>query len=176
MSNRSKETLIYALIDPRDQTIFYVGQSRRGSYEPEWYIKSAHRGSTQRKVKAKLRQIHLLGLKTEWCILEETDDLDIAETFWICSLLATGANLTNMKFGGYGAKSTRHPDTGKNISKARKGQPNLSARKPESYPMVSCAVCDTIHKTYLRPADREKGKDTFFCSKDCLKVRACYGV
>lgn len=159
---------IYALLDPRDETIFYVGQSRRGSYEPEWYIKSAHRGSTQRKVKAKLRQLHNLGLKAEWCVLEETDDLDTAETFWICSLLASGAHLTNMKFGGYGAKSTRHPDTGRNISKARKGQPLFAARKPEAYPIVACSKCGKLHKTYLRPSDREKGKSRFFCSRECM--------
>lgn len=160
---------IYGLIDPRDQTIFYVGQSSRGSYEPEWYIKSGHRGSTQRKVKSRLRQIHNLGLKTEWCILEETDQLDLAEGFWICSLLAAGAKLTNMKFGGYGAKLTRHPDTGKKISAARRGQPLLLARKPDCRRMVQCDLCSITIERYLRPSQRsgEQKMPRFFCSRDC---------
>lgn len=164
------DRFVYALIDPRDETIFYVGQSSRGPYEPEWYIKSAHRGSTQRKVKSKLRSLHYLGFLADWCILEETDNLDVAETFWICSLLAAGAKLTNMRFGGYGAKGLRHPDTGKNISKARKGKPNLSARKPEVHPEVTCGTCGKIHQTYLRPEDIGVKKN-FFCSLICSARR-----
>lgn len=167
---------IYGLIDPRDDTVFYVGQSKRGSFEPEFYIKSAHRGSTQRRVKAKLRGLYALGLKAQWCILEETDDLDLAESFWICSILAAGGKLTNMTFGGYGASGVRHPDTGKNISRARRGKPNLSARKPEARPFVSCNRCGKIHQTYMRPRDRMTGKSNFFCSLECWKKRKSDGV
>lgn len=167
---------VYALIDPRSDEIFYVGQSSRGAYEPEWYIKSAHRGSTQRKVKAKLRQIHDAGRKAEWAVLEESDDLNAAECFWIASIRAAGGSLTNMTPGGRESGSQRHSDTGKNISKAVKGKPRPNTRKQEVRPMVTCACCDREFQTYLRPSDRIKGKNKFFCSNDCRIQRYAHGV
>ncbi len=111
------DRIIYALVDPRVETIFYAGKSQRGSEEPEQYINNAHRGSTQRKVKAKLRQIHLLGMRATWELLEEVPEdqsLDDAEKFWIASILATGALLANMTPGGDGVpKGTKPWNAGK---------------------------------------------------------------
>ena len=100
---------IYGLIDPRNRSVFYVGQSSRGSIEPEDYIRRAGSGKTTRLVKRYLRRLHLLGLKSEWEILEEIDldHLDDAERFWIASIRSCGAALANMTDGGEGLKGYR---------------------------------------------------------------------
>lgn len=160
---------IYGLIDPRDSTIFYVGQSSRGAYEPEFYIRAAHRGSTQRRVKAKLRQLSDLGMRAGWQVLEETEELNAAECFWISSIKAAGGKLTNMTPGGRESGSQRHPDTGRNISKSRKGKPNLAAHKPEAYAVLNCVRCDKSFRKYIRPSDRALGRKNFFCTLHCAQ-------
>lgn len=95
---------VYGLIDPRDQTIFYVGLTRRGAVEPGGYVRYAHRGSTTQKVRRYLRRLFKLGVKAEWTVLEECLETHLAdaERFWIASLRAAGAILMNVKDGGEG--------------------------------------------------------------------------
>ncbi len=104
---------IFGLFDPRDQTCFYVGLTRRGKAEPEGYIKSAHRGLTAQKVRRYLRHLFKLGFRASWDILEETTNeaLEDAERFWIASFRAAGAILMNVKDGGEkGGRGYRHTD------------------------------------------------------------------
>lgn len=164
------ENLIYGLIDPRNSTLFYVGQSSRGAFEPEHYVRTAHRGSTVRKMKRVLRALHNLGLKAEWTILEEVDSaelLDDAESFWISAITVTGAFLANMTPGGYAKGAKRSPDTGKKISLATKGIPRPHTTKPECRIKITCHFCGDMIERYVRPAHRISNRPNYFCSRSC---------
>ncbi len=103
MTNTESKCFIYCLIDPRDETIFYVGQSSRGADEPEQYIRYGHL-TTRRLVCRELFRIKRLGLQASWEVLEECSitELSIIEVFWISNLRASGARLMNMTNGGEG--------------------------------------------------------------------------
>ncbi len=121
---------IFGLVDPRDDVMFYIGQSKVGKKEPDGYIAGAHRGSTSRKVKRYLRHLYHLGLKAYWveiesCTLETVDD---AEIFWIAFCRATGADITNMTDGGQkNATGYRHTAESKAIISAKSKLKVMSA-------------------------------------------------
>ncbi len=96
------KVFIYCLIDPRDSSAFYVGQTCVGKSEPLGYIKKGHRRKSKRNVIQYLRRLHKLGLEASWEILEEcsTIELDDFERWWIASFRVTGAILTNIADGG----------------------------------------------------------------------------
>jgi hypothetical protein len=87
---------IYGLVDPRDGQLRYVGQTSMGFVRPK-KLHAAKCGSWQKSLKNK-------GLEPEIIVLEETDDLNCAEEFWISSFRMIGADLTNMTTGGEGLK------------------------------------------------------------------------
>ena len=92
--------LIYGLIDPRTNSLRYVGQSVRLS-KRFWRhcnplpTDRSHRGCW-------LRGLKKAGLVPQLIVLEEavtSDEATILETFWIASLRSVGANLVNMTDG-----------------------------------------------------------------------------
>lgn len=118
-------SFIFCLIDPRDETIFYVGQTSTGPREPEKYVRRGY-GGTKRNVCRYTRRLEKLGLQASWEILEEVsiEMLDDAERFWISNFRAAGVALTNIADGGAGNRGFRHtPEAKEKISTALVGRP-----------------------------------------------------
>lgn len=88
---------IYGLIDPRDGQIRYVGQSSVGMKRAE-VLHSAKCKSWQMSLRSQ-------NLREEVEIIEETEDLNDAEMFWIAYFRMIGADLTNLTAGGEGLKN-----------------------------------------------------------------------
>src|SRR5574337_1080491 len=96
------QQFIYGLEDPRDGTVFYVGQTTVGAREPLGYIRHGHKGRLSRKICRHLRHLWKRGIVPTWSILEEVpeESLNDAELFWIGSLRSAGAILMNVADGG----------------------------------------------------------------------------
>lgn len=97
---------IYALRDPRDGSVRYVGQT----LAPLWsrlsdHIQAAKRGKPKHSPKAAwIRDLRALGLKPAIVLLEECDgDWREAECRWIASF----SDLYNAKRGGGGGSQNR---------------------------------------------------------------------
>lgn len=157
---------VYGLFDPRDNTLFYVGLTRRGKIEPEGYVKAAHRGSTTQKVRRHLRHLHKIGVTAYWDILEECadDTVDDAERFWIASMRACGAILMNVKDGGQigGGLGQRHSVETRALIGAKS---RLKVMSPEARARISAALKlrppaseETRHKLRRSRSDETKRK------------------
>lgn len=91
---------IYAIVDPRNQRIFYIGHSSR----PE-LRRSQHLEGEDSLSGLTIRQIQSAGQAPFFVILEECETKEralMAEIFWIELMSARGAPLTNCQnYGGY---------------------------------------------------------------------------
>lgn len=91
---------VYGLIDPRDGSIFYVGQTS------DWLERRAqHQAGTDQLSGLKVRELRLAGFMPQVVVFErcrnETASLS-AEVFWIEMLMGRGAKLLNAQAtGGY---------------------------------------------------------------------------
>lgn len=144
--------LIYALTDPRDGQVRYVGQSSRGLARPREHVKP--RGPTvthkDRWVAALLRQ----GLMYDVSILYQSPTatlLSDAEVFWIAEMKRRGHDLTNGTAGGEGGPRT--PEVRKKMSEAKKGKPvsdrcleGLARYRTEGHPRSVVATEKTAAK------------------------------
>ena len=99
----SETTFIYALVDPRDARIRYVGKSRDPELRTREHIGEQRRNKGSNNFfRAWLRQ---LGWNPPpVLILEEVikTSADRAERWWIASLKSAGFNLANLHPGGTG--------------------------------------------------------------------------
>lgn len=97
--------LIYALVDPRDGEIRYIGKSSTGLKRPNTHM-NANKLARDRTDKAGwLKALVLVGLRCEIRILERLEhgfQLDESERRWIAHGRANGWKLTNMTDGGDG--------------------------------------------------------------------------
>ena len=158
------DCFIYGLIDPRDGSIFYVGQTSRGSIEPEGYIKTAHRFPTRRPLRRYLRRIYNLGLTAHWEILEEVDEnqLNDAEKFWIASLRASGAILSNRADGGPTNKGYRwtveQKENQRIVQAAANSRPEVIANKiaAQNRPDVKARASEKQREVQNRPEIKAK--------------------
>jgi hypothetical protein len=124
-----RSTFIYALVDPRNQTMRYIGKSVRPKTRfSEHLSQSSLKVDTYKNhwIKSLLR----LGLKPELEIIDEVDyrdDWSIEEKRWIARIrnLAPGyPNLTNVSDGGEGIEGCVMPEEiRKKISQANRGVP-----------------------------------------------------
>jgi hypothetical protein len=92
MSN--KPVFIYALVDPRDDSIFYVGASVNPElrlYQHRWCY------FTGQALKVVIAELDACGIKIGVRVLEEANDQnrDERESYWIAKLQAEGLQLTN---------------------------------------------------------------------------------
>lgn len=91
---------IYAIIDPRSDDVFYIGET--GNYERRC---KEHIEGTDQLSGQVIGQIKANGFVPRFCVLErcETEECAMrAEIFWIETLKARGARLTNAQaFSGY---------------------------------------------------------------------------
>jgi hypothetical protein len=130
-----KPVHIYALINPLDQTAFYVGATTRTL----GLRLSSHRNdAVQLKMgSAKcdvIRVIEAQGRRAEIVELEVApfDDWVAAEQFWIAYLKGLGASLTNRAIGGAGATGSRQTkDTQRHRSEAAQGRDMSALHTPD---------------------------------------------
>lgn len=117
-------THIYALIDPRDNQVRYIGKSDavcRRFKEHQSDIKSA---SNNKKI-AWLKKLSKLGLQPRVVIIETISKLVWAETEieWIRYFRSIGARLTNSTDGGEGIEGYKLTEAQKEkVSKMFKGK------------------------------------------------------
>ena len=93
---------IYALVDPRDDAIRYVGKSHRPERRLREHIKGARDGKKTHCCNW-LRELGREGVKPEMVLIEACtiDTWADREVFWIGEI-GKFANLTNMCAGGEG--------------------------------------------------------------------------
>ena len=142
---RSRENIIYALIDPRDGEIRYIGKSRYGLGRAKVHrtlaLAKKDDGSwkSQYHVDRWIRQLESDRVTFEIFVLEsiiENDDakknLSDSERAWILFLRINGARLTNMTDGGdgIGMSGENHPMYGRHHSERAKMLIGLASSGP----------------------------------------------
>jgi len=106
--------IIYALIDPRYNTVRYIGKSSRGLDRPYEHAKLAATRDPRYDLKycyRWVRSLQRLGLEYEVIVLEEVDCsdwLNVHEKWWIAFARAWDCRLTNLTDGGEGMLGYRH--------------------------------------------------------------------
>jgi hypothetical protein len=99
-----RENIVYALRDPRDLEIRYVGQSIRGLQRArDHWRPSAIKKRENPHTANWLALVIASGLKPVAEVLETVrspEELDEAETFWIAKCRSMGYRLTNFNDGG----------------------------------------------------------------------------
>jgi len=124
----SQNTFIYALVDPRDKRIRYVGKSNTPKRRLNHHLHDnwvCHRTNW-------IKQLLGIGLSPQLIILEEVEQRiwKERECFWISLLRANGFNLVNSTEGGDGlenpSEEVRHKISVANIGRpsSRKGKKN----------------------------------------------------
>ncbi len=117
--------LVYALTDPRDGTVRYIGKSSSGLQRAQ------HHATPQKLKKDKtykgnwIRSLLSLGLRPSIEVVEELPIRDLladTERFWIAQFRAWGFRLTNLTSGGDGCASFRTESHKRKISAAHKGK------------------------------------------------------
>lgn len=132
--------IVYALVDPRDGTPKYVGQSRNGTKRARAHMmpSSLNKPDNPRK-NDWLRELLALGLSPEIRVLAnfiDGDPLDLAERKWIAHGWREW-NIFNIASGGSSQMLGRHhsPESRRKMSKANTGQkrsPDQISRMSES--------------------------------------------
>ena len=99
-----KPVFVYALVDPRDSAIRYVGQSQDPQMRLSSHVKNAHRGDNSHRSRW-IRKLLEVSLEPTLHILQACSSREQAsnsERFWISYGYAVGWQLTNMTAGGDG--------------------------------------------------------------------------
>ncbi len=116
---------IYALVDPRDGAVRYVGVSKKVQARL-----AQHLSEIQNSKRAWLSELKASGLSPEIKILETVEiegDIDSSslerEQYWINTLLQLGAPLTNIS-GIFHAQSLKQQNESQNAPQSRK-QPEV---------------------------------------------------
>jgi hypothetical protein len=99
---------IYGLLDPRDESVRYVGFSTNLSYRYKHHV--THLNGTRTPLRDWMRELRAVGVKPLLQILEVSSGINWAEreAYWISVHASTGL-LLNLSLGGEGA--TRRPAT-----------------------------------------------------------------
>lgn len=166
------ENLIYALVDPRNDEVRYVGQTtygetRFGQHGMEAFLKQSERTYKTRWI----RKLHRLGLNYKAAVLEEVPDpadLDLVESFWISQMLGMGCRLTNATKGGGGLRGHKHTEEHKRkISEAQLGEKghwfgkkfSLESRIKKSRSLGGRAIRDSLGREFpsIAEAARQLG-------------------
>jgi DNA-binding NarL/FixJ family response regulator len=131
MDSVTQTTFIYALVDPRDGRIRYVGKANDPQVRLRNHVKESRNGHSDHKA----RWVRLLlreNLYPQLLILEEcyTSEWKERECFYIADFRAKGYDLVNAKDGGDGLELT--DEVRAKMSAAKKGKPALNKGKPAS--------------------------------------------
>jgi len=102
-----KKYIIYALVDPRDNQIRYIGRSSSGLGRPQYHMSKRTLQKSTLKVHNWIKGLLNKDLRPVVSVLEEWDTtdyvvLDTAEIKWIKYYRELGCRLTNMTDGGSG--------------------------------------------------------------------------
>lgn len=114
-------TFIYALIDPRDQTIRYIGKSD----DPHKRLLVHLREKSDTYKNRWIKSLQSQGLVPELLIVEEVsrDQWGVREQYWIVYYREQGAALTNTEEGGLGRRNYETSlETRAKLSAAKKGK------------------------------------------------------
>jgi predicted GIY-YIG superfamily endonuclease len=97
---------VYALVDPTNDEVFYVGYTKQSSLRRfSQHKETRSRGGNGKKVKVRVATIQQRGEQPEMLILEKTKDTS-REQFWIKYLNRLGALLLNIQTQFYTSLST----------------------------------------------------------------------
>ncbi len=127
---------IYGLLDPRDGSLRYVGQTTRSLKKRLQEHLSLASRSKQTHVSHWLKLLWGLGLRP---YVQEFDsafsraELDVLEVTTICAARVLGICLTNHTDGGGGQKGRKYTDASRaKMSASHKGKPAPHMRRPRS--------------------------------------------
>lgn len=116
--------LIYALSDPIDGAIRYVGRSSDGLDRPRAHMLNTAEFRSKTYKAIWVRSIVRMGLIPTIEIIEEfssSEELPEAERFWISQIRSWGFRLTNLSDGGEGANGVpKSPETLEKLSASLK--------------------------------------------------------
>ena len=93
---------IYALRDPRDDTMRYIGKARDVARRYGEHCRLSNNLCTRRHVCNWLRGLLNAGFLPQLQVLEQAQDWTEAEPRWIAAMRAAGQPLTNLADGGVG--------------------------------------------------------------------------
>lgn len=133
---------IYALLDPRDNAVRYVGKTKMAlEYRLASHISSCQRANNHRT--NWLRKLLRLGLRPIIQLLEVVleEEWQDAERRWISQFRDAGARLTNSTNGGDGLTEPT-PETRAKLSAALRGKPGRHTTKhtPEAIAKMRAAL------------------------------------
>lgn len=115
MSRRAQSWLVYGIIDPRSDALFYIGQTRCFARR-----RSEHLEGTDQISGLVIRQIQEAGFLPHFLVLERHDNEETAlraEIYWIETLLARGIELTNAQaFEGFNDRKNKRRTEQKKLS------------------------------------------------------------
>lgn len=100
------DNIIYALIDPRNEEVRYIGKSTQGLKRPRQHKNPYQLRHEKHTYKTRwIKQLLNLGLTYKIRIIQSyltSDYLSEAEKFWISLFIKRGCRLTNITEGGEG--------------------------------------------------------------------------
>lgn len=95
----SGDFTIYALLDPRDRQVRYVGMTKNPAQRMARHLVEARRKGRTKRLEW-VRSLVIAGVEPEMIEVERTSDWHEAEQFWIAYFRAMGADLVNGNEGG----------------------------------------------------------------------------
>lgn len=198
MSETSRPTIIYALVDPRSSEVRYVGKTQRSlaaRIRQHLWRKNL---TPRRHSSCWLAGLVADGLSPKPLVLEEVPedgDWQAAERKWIAHYRESGARLTNLTDGGEGVAGYRMPaerrqqlsealkgrvfdeEWRRNISKATKGRskgapaPEAEAKRQASHRQTY--LDRAVKKTHCRKGHELTGDNLVQVSPTRKVCRAC---
>lgn len=153
-----KNHYVYGLIDPRDSTLFYIGQAYSCSKKPRYLqhfltVKNTMQNVEKHKI---IQEIKAAGYRTLlYCLFFETDNKKEAVDKEIELIAAYRPHITNVSRGGIGGRiwGDAHPLLGKTfspewrrkLSEAKKGKPS-----PRKGAVLSDATKEKIRQNTIK--------------------------
>lgn len=132
---KKKEFLIYALVDPRDDLIRYVGQSAIGIQRARQHLEPSELKLDTYKVRW-IKTLLRLSMKPQIKVLERVNsvnELNPAEIKWIAEVKRTsGTKLTNATSGGGGAQGVSDETRAKMSASQKRAWAALSDDKKKA--------------------------------------------
>jgi len=144
--------VIYALVDPTDEKVYYVGQTRNPQRRLEQHMAARHRQSEKGEWLRRLRQ---KGQQPLMQILETVTDEDVAlekEQEWIRYFLAKKMPLFNAQARPKQGNARPHPPVAK-VSHVQTiiagARPVISVQMPDGHPGVTLrSLCAALSLDY----------------------------
>ena len=162
--------LVYALVDPRDHLVYYVGQSSRGMTRPKvhrypsvkarnpvkgaWLDELTSAGADPEIVVLDCLDVQPSRPLCWWAASRRLNALNDAELWWISFGRACGWPLTNQTRGGNGFRGRHTEATKRRIGAASKGRvaSALSRQRMSEGRKAAWAVCSPERRAEIGKA------------------------